>query len=167
MLSSGRQPELPPKSLYEADLAALALVLHRARMNIRTEIDGEETVTSSSSRANISRFRGPNNRRRSERFPLACPISYRTLGRTCPQAEGTGRTINVSSSGILFTTEHTLEPGERVEISLAWPAKKDHQLPLELAATAKVVRCEEGKTAVETLQYEFRAPFQSSLGTPP
>lgn len=157
-----RHPELPPKSFQEVGLGLLSLLLHRAEMSTRTEIDDEERVISSSPPENSTRLREPNNRRRKQRFPLDCPLRYQTLGRAGPQAAGTGRTINLSSRGTLFTTEHTLYPVEPVEISITWPVKLDHEIPLEIVSTAKVVRGQEGKAAVEILRYEFRSKAEGT-----
>jgi hypothetical protein len=69
---------------------------------------------------------------------------------------GVGKTVNISSSGVLFTSEQPLLPGRRLELSVSWPAQLDNKCPLKLVARGKVVRSEAGKVAIEIQQYEFR-----------
>jgi len=69
---------------------------------------------------------------------------------------GTGRTVNISSSGVLFTTQQPLFPGLRLELSVSWPAQLDNKCPLKLVARGRIVRSEPGKVAIEIQQYEFR-----------
>ena len=90
MLIRIRRPELPPKSFQEVDLGLLSSLLHRAEMSTRTEIDDEERVISSSPPENSTRLREPNNRRRKQRFPLACPLRYQTLGQSGSPGCGNG-----------------------------------------------------------------------------
>ncbi len=69
---------------------------------------------------------------------------------------GLGTTLNMSSSGVLFTTDRALLPGKRVEMAISWPAQLDNRMSLKLVARGRVVRCEAGTAAVEIQQYEFR-----------
>ena len=46
---------------------------------------------------------------------------------------GSGQTVDMSSNGVLFTTERTLAPEERVEVSVNWPVQLDNKCPLELS----------------------------------
>ena len=57
---------------------------------------------------------------------------------------------------MLFTTETTLAPGRRIEISISWPAQLDNKCQLKLVARGRVARQEHGRAAVEIQQYEFR-----------
>ena len=136
-------------------------VLHGVLVRVRTYMDNLENVTSSYMLVNNAKLPGGrNNRRRTQRFPLVYPIRYRLLDEEDAEAGGTGYTINLGSGGMLFVTEQTLNTEERVELCMAWPVKKDHQIPLELLATAKVVRCEDRRIAVEILQWGFRLQRQ-------
>ena len=69
---------------------------------------------------------------------------------------GVGRTVDMSSSGVLFTAQQPLFPGRRLEISVSWPAQLDNKCPLKLVARGKIIRSEAGKVAIEIQQYEFR-----------
>ena len=95
-------------------------------------------------------------RRGSSRFPIERALRFKSLGRK-PEAEsGKGQTINMSSTGILFSTDHELTPGRRVEIAISWPAQLNDTCPLKLVAKGRVVRSQDGMAALEIQQYEFR-----------
>jgi hypothetical protein len=71
--------------------------------------------------------------------------------------QGTGLTLNISSNGVLFeSSDASLSPGRRLEISISWPAQLDGKCLLRLVARAHVVRAEQGQVAVQIDQYEFR-----------
>lgn len=96
------------------------------------------------------------DRRASDRFPIEREIRYRIPGKRGVAEEGAGVTINISSNGVLFTTDRILVPGKRIEVSISWPAQLDNRCQLKLVAKGKVARLEQGRAAVEIQQYEFR-----------
>lgn len=97
-----------------------------------------------------------NERRAADRFPIERDIRYKVLNKKYNHESGTGKTVNISSGGILFATDQLLLPGRRLEISVNWPAQLDNKCPLQLVARGKVVRFEHGMAALEIQQYEFR-----------
>jgi serine/threonine protein kinase len=63
------------------------------------------------------------------------------LAKVAPSEEaGEGRTINMSSAGVLFTSKQMLVPGRRVELSISWPAQLNDKCALKLLASGRVVR---------------------------
>jgi hypothetical protein len=101
-------------------------------------------------------------RRSADRFPIERDVRYRILNKRCANEEGTGKTINISSNGVLFTTDQILIPGKRLELSISWPAQLDNKCQLKLVARGRVARLEQGRAAIEIQQYEFRT--QGSKG---
>ena len=99
---------------------------------------------------------GTADRRHSDRFPIEREVRYRVLNKRSAEEAGDGKTINISSSGVLFTSEHVLLPGRRMELSISWPAQLDNKCGLKLMARGRVVRFENGRAAIEIQQYEFR-----------
>ncbi len=97
-----------------------------------------------------------NDRRSADRFPIEREVRYKVLSKRSQDEAGFGKTLNMSSSGVLFTSEHFLIPGKRVEVSISWPAQLNNKTNLKLVARGRVVRCEGGKAALEIQQYEFR-----------
>jgi c-di-GMP-binding flagellar brake protein YcgR len=104
------------------------------------------------------------DRRHSDRFPIEREVKYKVLNKRGGEEAGDGRTVNISSSGVLFTTEHVLLPGRRLEVAISWPAQLNNKTALKLVARGRVVRFEDGRAAIEILQYEFRtqAPQQAA-----
>jgi PilZ domain len=98
----------------------------------------------------------PSDRRNSDRFPIERDVRFRVLNKRGGEETGDGKTLNISSSGVLFTSEHILLPGRRLELSISWPVALNDLVPLKLVARGRVVRFEEGQAAIEIQQYEFR-----------
>jgi len=97
-----------------------------------------------------------SDRRHSDRFPIEREVRYRVLNKRGGDEAGGGKTINISSSGVLFTSEHLLLPGRRLELAISWPAQLNNKCALKLVARGRVVRFVEGCAAIEIQQYEFR-----------
>jgi c-di-GMP-binding flagellar brake protein YcgR len=95
-------------------------------------------------------------RRKSDRFPIEREVRYRVLNKRSGEESGEGKTLNISSSGILFTSQHILLPGRRMELAISWPAQLDNKTALKLVARGRVIRFENGRAALEIQQYEFR-----------
>src|SRR2546422_715857 len=56
--------------------------------------------------------KAPKERRGSMRMPIERDVSYKVRGLTA----GSGKTVNISSGGVLFTTESPLLEGAEVEL---------------------------------------------------
>jgi hypothetical protein len=108
--------------------------------------------------AKMSVEKEKDDRRSADRFPIEREVRYRVLSRksSTEGESGVGVTVNMSSNGVLFTTDRYLLPGRRLEVSISWPAQLNSKIALKLVARGRVVRSEEGKAAIEIHQYEFR-----------
>jgi DNA-binding response OmpR family regulator len=95
-------------------------------------------------------------RRNNARFPCRLAVSYQTLEHPILSGQGTSETLNISSKGILFTSNEKFEMGQLVQVSLDWPARLENQVPLKLVAEGRIVRNAEGQTAMTIDKYEFR-----------
>jgi hypothetical protein len=95
-------------------------------------------------------------RRRSSRFPIEREIRYKTLNQRTELLAGVGKTLNISSSGVLFTSEHDMPLGTRLEVSISWPAQLNERCLLNLVARGRVTRHVKGQLALQIQQYEFR-----------
>ena len=98
---------------------------------------------------------GAANRRRTTRFPVCEELRYRVMHKLS-RISGTGKTLNIGSGGVLFTTEEQLPLGRTVELSVNWPAMLDGTCPLKFVAVGRVVRAEDEIAAVRIERYEFR-----------
>jgi hypothetical protein len=106
------------------------------------------------------------DRRVAARFPIEREISYKLLIRQGGNEEGTGKSINISSGGILFTTDCHLQPGIGIEVTISWPVLMDAEVSLRLVTRGQVVRSADGRVAMKIYRYEFRnaqADASSSL----
>jgi hypothetical protein len=103
-------------------------------------------------------------RRGAMRFPIEQEVRFRICNRNSIEA-GTGRTVNMSSSGVLFVTERRLILGERLELSVNWPAQLNKKCALKLVTTGRVVRIVDGLAAIAIDRYEFRTQGIHGLKT--
>ena len=107
-------------------------------------------------RENLSNFGGLAERRGNTRFPVREEVKYKVLYRRTGHTNGTGRTVNICSGGILFTTEQELPMGRMVELSVNWPARLHGTCPLKFVAVGRVIRSEANAAAVQVDRYEFK-----------
>ena len=101
-------------------------------------------------------FDSDQNRRKTSRFPIVREIRYRIASRENLFETGVGSTVNISSAGVLFSTEKPLVPGRRVEVAISWPAELNKNTALKLVARGRIVRTEDGHAAAELQNFEFR-----------
>ena len=96
------------------------------------------------------------DRRDARRFPLETEVHWRGLGARDRISPGRGRSINMSSNGVLFTTEMPLKVGSRVELSIHWPVSLDDLCPLKLVTQGRIARMGQNAAAIHFDRYEFR-----------
>jgi hypothetical protein len=96
------------------------------------------------------------DRRETSRFPVREEVRYRVLHAKGTPASGVGKTLDIGSGGILFTTEDRLPMGRLVEVAVNWPVRLDGACPLRFVAVGKVVRSEATQAVVQIDRYEFR-----------
>jgi hypothetical protein len=101
-------------------------------------------------------IRDANERRTSRRFPLRLAIKYRWLGSSTGSDWASSESLNISSSGLLFTTSEALSPGQAVEAFIAWPVWLDKRIPLKLVIRGPVVRNVGDQSAIRFERYEFK-----------
>src|ERR1700693_244292 len=88
------------------------------------------------------------DRRIAARFPIERDIHYKLLIHNGGNEEGTGKSINISSGGILFTTDCHLQPGTGLEVTVSWPVLLDSEVRLRLVVLGRVVCSRGGNGAV-------------------
>ena len=69
---------------------------------------------------------------------------------------GEGRTLNISSCGILVERPHQLSLGAVLEMRIDWPSLLDGKVALQLVVVGRVIRCERSRFAAILHQYQFR-----------
>jgi hypothetical protein len=104
-----------------------------------------------------------NERRTNGRFPLENVLRYRFLEAKNPAPAGTGQTLNMSSSGMLLKVESLLPIGQKIEVSVDWPAQLNEHCGLKLVALGKVIRSSAEEAAVSIDKYDFRTRATKAL----
>jgi hypothetical protein len=97
----------------------------------------------------------PLERRSKIRYPVSLNVKYRTVGRS-NRISGVGRTLNMSSGGLLIAADQRTQVGAKIELNVEWPSLLDGTIPLQLVAVGRVVRCLESGFALSFTQYQFR-----------
>ncbi len=95
-------------------------------------------------------------RRNKRRFQIEQEVRYKMLYGQRIAETGNGKTINISSGGVWFTTESMLTTGMPVELSMTWPVLLNDNCPMKLMIYGCVVRSNERGAAVAIERYEFR-----------
>jgi len=106
-------------------------------------------------------------RRASTRFPLTLEVRYTVLGRKAPVETGSGRTIDLSSSGLSFTADRPLLTGQMLDVSIDWPVLLDGGVRLQLTMSGMVVRTNGTATALQIRRHEFRTRRVGLKAVPP
>jgi len=92
------------------------------------------------------------------RYPIRLELQYKLLRGTRVERAGTGKTLNISSHGVLFETEDLLPSRGLVELAMQWPFLLHGVCGLNLVMRGRIVRSAgNGKaTAVRADFHEFR-----------
>jgi hypothetical protein len=105
----------------------------------------------------LEKERVPVERRAKKRFVMEREIRYRVLEQDQIIAVGSGKTLNLSSSGVAFVVDNNdLPVGAFIEVSIAWPALLENRCPLQLIGFGRLLRSAGGTVACTLEQYEFR-----------
>ncbi len=105
-------------------------------------------------------------RRAKRRYPLQLNIRFRsTQGKLL--VAGDGRTLNISSAGLLIAASQDVRKGLRLQLTVEWPWLLDDTTPLQLVAESRVVRASESEFAVRLERYQFRTSRRQSMRVDP
>jgi hypothetical protein len=84
---------------------------------------------------------------------VALDLQYQVLGR---ELKGAGRTMWISSRTVIFEADREFVPGTDLEMTVAWPARLDERIGLQLWLRVRIVHSlSQGMTA-EIRKYQFR-----------
>src|ERR1700734_316494 len=109
---------------------------------------------------------GERERRTKRRFQIEQDVRYKMLYGQRIAETGVGKTMNISSGGIWFTTEALLTSGMPIELSVTWPVLLNDSCPMKLMIYGCVVRRNERGAAVAIERYEFRTTGRSMQPQP-
>ncbi len=106
-------------------------------------------------------------RRTKRRFQIEQEVRYKMLYGQRIAETGVGKTQNISSGGVWFSTENMLTTGMPVELSMTWPVLLNDSCPMKLMIYGCVVRSNERGAAVAIERYEFRTQGRGLPHGPP
>ena len=95
------------------------------------------------------------DRRMRQRFPLSLDVEY-SIRTEDSVVSGHGRTLDLSSRGLRFTTEKPLPIGPAINVAIEWPQTLTDGVPLRLVLAVEVMRRSGAEMAARIYQYEFR-----------
>lgn len=104
----------------------------------------------------------PHELRCATRYPVELNLKYRLA--TAGDALGCGRTLNISSKGLLFEAFDDFESnlGSAIELYIDWPILLNDACALKFVVGGKIIRSRNTCFAVATLRYEFRTAAVTS-----
>lgn len=108
-------------------------------------------VVSDGSRMQLAR----KDRRAAKRYSLDLPFSYRLFGKDRLVQEGSGRTRNMSSNGMLILAGARLAKGQPIELSVQLPPGEEGSAPTWLIILGHVVRSDMSETSVRIVRHGF------------
>ena len=113
------------------------------------------------------RFLEPHrvDQRSNRRYPISLEIEYKVLRKGRVERLGLGRTLNISSGGVLFEAREDLPTGSSVELLMQWPFLLEGVCPLKLVIQGTVVRSDGKGVAVRSKHHEFRTAGARSSRT--
>jgi hypothetical protein len=95
-------------------------------------------------------------RRSARRYPIEIAVVYRLVRKGKVLTRGFGLTHNLSSAGLLMESSTTLSVGSEVEVFLAWPARLNGEVNLNLWIQGRAVRSRDNCTAIVIERSDFR-----------
>ena len=124
-------------------------------LSVRGELSGDA----------VSGWSLPEERRSKFRYPLNLSVRFRSLSGS--PFSGAGRTVNVSSRGVLVVlperaSQHEISVAASLEMRIDWPSLLDGKIPLQLLAVGRVIRRGESAFAAAFERYQFRTARNSS-----
>jgi hypothetical protein len=96
------------------------------------------------------------DRREDRRYGLQLELKWKLIRRRRVLDTGAGKTVDLSSGGVLFDCGRVLPEGLNAELSVAWPVLLHNAAPLQLVISGRIVRARGNQVAIRATQYEFR-----------
>jgi len=107
-------------------------------------------------RAIVSPAERPTERRSKRRYPIHLEVQYKLLKHRRVERLGGGRTLNISSGGVLFEADGLLNTTGPIELALSWPFLLHGSCNLKLVIRGRIVRTNNRAIAIRAEFHEFR-----------
>ena len=102
------------------------------------------------------------DRRANQRYPITLEVEYQVPDRYGFQQNGLGRTINISSRGVLLDVSDPLPNQCPIRLSINWPFLLDGSIPLKLVMRGNIVRVLDNRIAVRVTEHAFHLARQAT-----
>ena len=97
-----------------------------------------------------------SDQRLHHRYPVELELRYTLLNKEQPARLGSGKSLNISSGGVLFNADGVLPPSGPIVLTMKWPYLLDSAVALELVISGRIVRSYANAIAVKAEHHEFR-----------
>ena len=97
----------------------------------------------------------PEEHRLHRRYPLRLKVHYKLLHQGMVTQTGSGRTVNISTHGVLFEADPPLPERGEIVLEMAWPVLLDGVRRLKFVVHGRIVRNDGKTTAVRVASFDF------------
>jgi PilZ domain len=105
------------------------------------------------------------NRRGATRYDVSVPVCYRTPETNLPSGWKSGRSLDMSASGLRIEIPETVVVvGTMLELAIDWTGLYHGRPAIRLFLTGSVVRVDERGTALRIVTHQFREVSQAGAG---
>jgi hypothetical protein len=96
------------------------------------------------------------DRRGAHRYDLKVAVRCRAPETNLASAWKSGRTLNMSASGVRIEIAETVASGTMLELAMDWTGLYHSKPAVRLLLTGQVVRVDEGSIALRIVSHQFR-----------
>jgi hypothetical protein len=97
-----------------------------------------------------------HGRRPRLRFPIQQVVRYQCVKGSRIFAVGVGKTLEISSREVRFTTQQPLQRGQKIRLAVDWPAMLDKTCRMKLEIFGWILQCDRNEASIKIERYEFR-----------
>ena len=96
------------------------------------------------------------DQRRHRRYPIVLDAEYEVFSEGRVELLGYARTLNISTSGVLLSTNDSLPAGRSIKLAMNWPLLLRGVCPLRLIIRGHIVRSHGKRIAIQSTHHQFR-----------
>ncbi len=105
----------------------------------------------------MNSFLGDDGGRRARRwFPIQQEVRYQCVKGSRISDVGVGKTLEICSREVRLTIQQPLKEGQKMRLTVDWPALLDNTCRMKLEIYGWIVTCDPGQANVRIERYEFR-----------
>ena len=109
-----------------------------------------------------AKLSGTHREQRSHRrYPITLELEYKLLSKGRVELLGSGRTLDISTGGVLFEANDALPSIGPIELVMGWPFLLEGFCPLKLVIHGRIVRTDGYRIAISVKHHEFRTARRS------